>query len=374
MAQGLPARVMVVDDSAVVRGLMTRLLESDSSISVVASVSNGELALKALARDDIEVVILDIQMPVMDGLTVLPRMIALKPDTQVIMASTLTRKNAEVSLKALEAGAADYVTKPSSNSELRSAEDFKRELVEKVKALAAAKRGGRVAVAPEKKPNAADTMPRPPLPGASTAPGHIELRRAPILPPQLIAIASSTGGPQALLKMFGGLVGQVKEPVLITQHMPATFTTLLAEHIGRVAEMPSHEGMDGEPVVGGTIYVAPGGRHMMAARDGERTVIRLSDDPPVNYCRPAADPMFHSLSAIYGSRLLAIVLTGMGSDGQRGAETIAEAGGTVIAQDEATSVVWGMPGAVARAGLCTAVLPIAEIAPYVRKLLLRSAA
>ncbi len=374
MNRGPPIRVMVVDDSAVVRGLTTRLLESDSSIAVVASVPNGEMALKALAREDIEVVVLDIEMPVMDGLTALPRMIELKPDTQVVMASTLTRKNAEISFRALRAGAADYVTKPSSNSELHSAEDFKRELVEKVKALGAAKRRGRSAATPGTKPAAEPMAHKPQLPGTSVAPADLKLRRAPILPPQAIAIASSTGGPQALLELLGSLAGEIKEPVFITQHMPATFTTLLAEHIGQVAKLPSREGVDGEPVVGGTIYVAPGGRHMTAAQDGGRTVIRLNDDPPENYCRPAADPMFRSLAGIYGPRLLAVVLTGMGSDGQRGAEAIAEAGGTVVAQDEATSVVWGMPGAVATAGLCTAVLPLDEIAPYIRKLLLRSVA
>lgn len=374
MNRDSPVRVMVVDDSAVVRGLTTRLLESDSTIAVVASVANGEMALKALAREDIEVVVLDIEMPVMDGLTALPRMIELKPDTQVVMASTMTRKNAEISLRALRAGAADYVTKPSSNSELHSADDFKRELVEKVKALGAAKRRGRLAVAPGTMPAAARVAPKLHPPGTSAAPADIQLRRAPILPPRAIAIASSTGGPQALLELLGSLAGEIEEPIFITQHMPATFTTLLAEHIGQVAKLPSREGVDGEPVVGGTVYVAPGGRHMTAAQDDGQTVIRLSDDPPENYCRPAADPMFRSLAGIYGSRLLAVVLTGMGADGRAGAETVTEAGGAVIAQDEATSVVWGMPGAVATAGLCTAVLPLAEIAPYIRKLLFRSVA
>ncbi len=373
MDRGSPVRVMVVDDSAVVRGLTTRLLESDPAIAVVASVANGEMALKALAREDIEVVVLDIEMPVMDGLTALPRMIALKPDIQVVMASTMTRKNAEISLRALRAGAADYVTKPSTNSEMHSADDFKRELVEKVKALGTAKRRGRVAVSQGRKP-AATRTPMPPLQGPSASPADLKLRRAPVLPPRAIAIASSTGGPQALLQLLGSLDGAIKEPVFITQHMPPTFTSLLAEHIGQVAKLPCHEGLDGEDVAGGRIYLAPGGRHMLAAQEGERTLIRLNDDPPENYCRPAADPMFRSLAAIYGSRLLAVVLTGMGCDGRRGAEAITEAGGTVIAQDEATSVVWGMPGAVATAGLCSAVLPLVEIAPYIRKLLFRSVA
>ncbi len=372
MAPGAPYRVMVVDDSAVIRGLLTRLLESDPSIAVAASVPNGEIALRTLAREDFDVVILDIEMPVMDGMTALPRMIELKPDARVIMASTLTRKNAEISLRALAAGAADYVTKPSSAGELNSTGDFKRELTEKIKALCSAKRQGTA--------GGSGRAPAAGLARASTAPvrgaaaREIKLRPAPILPPHAIAIASSTGGPPALLELFGGLPDGIKQPILITQHMPATFTTLLAEHIGRVSKMPCREGRNGEPVTGGTVYVAPGGYHMEIVRDDHRNVIRLTEDPPENYCRPSADPMFRSLSKVFGPRLLAVVLTGMGTDGRRGAETIIEAGGTVIAQDEETSVVWGMPGAVATAGLCSAVLPLGEVTPYVRKLVMRSAA
>jgi two-component system chemotaxis response regulator CheB len=363
---------MVVDDSAVIRGLLTRSLESDPSIAVVASVPNGEVALKTLSREDIDVIILDIEMPVMDGLTALPRLIELKPGTRVIMASTLTRKNAEISLRAMEAGAADYVTKPSSTGALNSAGEFRRELTEKIKALCSGKRGGEACgPGPARTAGSART---PAAPVLDVAVRDIKLRSAPVLPPEAIAIASSTGGPPALHEFFGNLPGDIKQPILITQHMPATFTTLLAEHIGRTAKMPSREGKDGETVVGGTIYVAPGGYHMEVVRDGDRNVIRLTEEPPENYCRPAADPMFRSLSKIYGPRLLAVVFTGMGSDGRRGAEIITAAGGTVIAQDEESSVVWGMPGAVAMAGVCSAVLPLADIAPYVRKLMMRSAA
>ncbi len=370
---GDPYRVMVVDDSAVIRGLLTRSLEEDPTIKVVASVGNGEIAIKTLDRHDIEVIILDIEMPVMDGLTALPKLLEKKPGVQVIMASTLTRKNAEVSLRALQAGAAEYLPKPSSTSELTSTDNFQRELTAKVKALAAASRpaGRPAAVAPAVRSSAA-----PAAPARATLYGSrkIELRKASASLPRLIAIGSSTGGPQALLEVLRDMAANVKLPILITQHMPATFTTLLAEHIGRATGVPCAEATDGEVVNAGQIYLAPGNYHMVVERSGTDTVIRLNQNPPENFCRPAVDPMLRSLAKIYGPSLLTIILTGMGSDGQKGATEVVEAGGTVIAQDEATSVVWGMPGAVATSGLCSAVLPIKEIGPSVRKLVMRSAA
>lgn len=366
---GGPYRVMVVDDSAVIRGLLTRALEKDSLIKVVASVGNGEAAIKALDRYDIEVIILDIEMPVMDGLTALPKLLAAQPGVQVIMASTLTRKNAEVSLRALQAGAADYLPKPSSTSELTGADAFQRELVEKVKALAKAARPSRPAVS-----RAVDSA-APRVPAAGLYPKRtITLRKASAALPRIIAIGSSTGGPQALLEVLREMAASIKLPILITQHMPATFTTLLAEHIERATGVPCAEGKDGEPINPGRIYLAPGNFHMIAERVGTGSVIRLNQDPPENFCRPAVDPMLRSMAKIYGSSLLTIILTGMGSDGQKGATEVVQAGGTVIAQDEATSVVWGMPGAVATSGLCSAVLPIKEIGPSVRKLVMRSAA
>lgn len=367
---GDPYRVMVVDDSAVIRGLLTRSLEKDPAVKVIASVSNGELAIKALERHDVEVVILDIEMPVMDGLTALPKLLAAQPGLQVIMASTLTRKNAEVSLRALQAGAADYIPKPSSSSELTSADVFQRELLDKVKALAKASRPSR--------PVATRSLTRDsrmPAAPANIAPKRtITLRKASAALPRIIAIGSSTGGPQALLEVLRDIAARVKLPIVITQHMPATFTTLLAEHIERATGVPCAEGKDGEVVHAGRIYLAPGNYHMVVERQGASTVIRLNQNPPENFCRPSVDPMLRSLARIYGSSLLTIILTGMGSDGQKGATEVVEAGGTVIAQDEATSVVWGMPGAVATSGLCSAVLPIQEIGPSVRKLVMRSAA
>ncbi|MGF1609883.1 MAG: chemotaxis response regulator protein-glutamate methylesterase [Kiloniellales bacterium] len=374
MSSEQPYRVMVVDDSAVIRGLLTRSLEADPAISVVASAQNGAHAVQALERNskDIEVVVLDIEMPVMDGLTALPLLIKALPGIQVIMASTLTRKNAEISLRALQAGAADYVTKPSSSGAINSADDFKRELTEKVKVLGQAARRSRPA-----RSQAASAARAAAARSVKPAPYRnvkIELRRAPIHPPTALAIGSSTGGPQALLHLLTDLGQGIRLPIFVTQHMPATFTTLLAEHIARGTAFGCSEGSDGARVAEGHIHLAPGGYHMVVEAGVPKPIVRLNQNAPENFCRPAVDPMLRSLAKVYGAGLLVVILTGMGSDGMRGCQAVVAAGGSVIAQDEATSVVWGMPGAVAAAGLCTAILPLSEIAPYIRKLLVRSAA
>lgn len=368
-----PFRVMVVDDSAVIRGLLTRSLEADHSIKVVASVGNGEVAIKSLGRHDIEVIILDIEMPVMDGLTALPKLLAAQPGVKIVMASALTRKNAEVSLRALQMGAADYVTKPSSKSELTSADTFQRELTEKVKALAGATRSGGHKDKTKKRSAVSSAAPAKPSAGLYSG-REIQLRKAPLVSPRIIAIGSSTGGPQALLEVLVNITTSVKLPILITQHMPATFTTLLAEHIGRATGVPAGEAVDGQRVEPGRIYLAPGDYHMVVESGDGGEIMRLNQDPPENFCRPAVDPMLRSMARIYRAGLLTIILTGMGSDGKKGAVEVVESGGSVIAQDEATSVVWGMPGAVATSGLCSAVLPLKDIGPSVRKMVMRSAA
>jgi two-component system chemotaxis response regulator CheB len=357
-----PLRVMVVDDSAVIRGLLARTLDADPEIKVVASVGNGQIALHTIGREDIDVVILDIEMPVMDGLTALPKLIAAAPTVKIIMASTLTRRNAEVSLKALSAGASDYIPKPTSTREIGQADDFKRELVAKVKALGAAKRAGEGPRRP--RPTADRTrapLPvKPPLPEAP-----VVLRRDKIVPPRVIAIGSSTGGPQALFKVLGNLDRSMTLPILITQHMPPTFTTILAEHIASISKRPCAEAVDREPVKEGRIYVAPGNFHMTVEPGAGGAIVRLNQDAPENFCRPAVDPMLRSMAKVYGPNVLTVILTGMGNDGLKGSKVITASGGAVIAQDEATSVVWGMPRAVAVGGLCSAVLPLTEIAPFI---------
>lgn len=366
-------RVVVVDDSAIIRGLLTRTLQTDPEIVIVDSVSNGQLAVESVKKHDPDVMVLDIEMPVMDGLTALPKLIAADPTLKVIMASTLTLRNADISLKALELGAADYIPKPTSTGDTASGYDFKQELIAKVKALGAARR----AVRPGK---STATVKRPGVPAPPSAPGiyrgaAVKLREAgPSMTPAVVAIGCSTGGPQALFRLLPALGKDLRQPILITQHMPATFTTILAEHIQKMTGRPAAEAKDGEPVVGGKIYVAPGNFHMTVESSGAQHVIRLNQNPPENFCRPAVDPMFRSLAQAYGRNVLAVVLTGMGQDGLKGAQVLIQAGGTLIAQDEATSVVWGMPGAVATGGLCSAVLALDDIGPRIRKLAMRQAA
>ncbi len=367
-------RVMLVDDSAVVRGLVTRILEGEAGIQVVASVGNGQMALASLERNEIDVVILDIEMPVMDGLTALPKLLQIDPGLKIIMQSTLTLKGADVSLRAMQMGAADYIPKPTSTRDLAGGVDFKSELVGKIRALGQARRAGarpaRPGGPPATRPVTMPTTPRTPVP--IHPPGPLQLRSNAPEPPDVIAIGSSTGGPQALFTVLGTMkAGTVRQPILITQHMPATFTTILAEHISRVSGWNAREAQDGEAVQSGRVYIAPGDFHMVVETKGTDKVLRLNKNPPENFCRPAVDPMLRSIAAAYGKRVLTCILTGMGADGMKGGQAVVASGGTVIAQDEATSVVWGMPGAAATAGICSAVLPLPEIAPWIMKLAAR---
>lgn len=379
----VPFRVMVVDDSVVIRGLLSRALETDPEVRVVSSVGDGQMAVNAIRRQPIDVVVLDIEMPVMDGLTALPKLLEASPHTKVVMASTLTKRNADISLRAMSSGASDYVPKPTSMRDAGAADEFKRELLSKVKALAAAARrsgGDKLRAAYEARPLRDRDAPLAPRSGAAPAlpgkpPAKIILRPFPTaFRPEVIAIGSSTGGPQALFEVVGHLSQGITQPILITQHMPATFTTILAEHISRQCKLKAVEAQDGMPLVGGEAYVAPGNYHMTVQSKDGRLTIKLNQDPPENFCRPSVDPMMRSLAALLPRKVLSVILTGMGADGLKGCEKVVASGSAVIAQDEATSVVWGMPGAVATAGLCSAVLPVKEIGPSVRRMALRGAA
>ena len=357
-----PIRVMIVDDSAVIRGLFTRVLESDNDIQVVASVGDGALALKAIERTDVDLVLLDIEMPNMDGLTALPKLLLAKPNLVVVMASSLTERNADISLRALRMGATDYVTKPSSREAMRDADDFKRDLVSKVRALG--RRHGEPVSARASTAISGRAAALAPAKGEPV----IVLRPASKSKPEVLAIGSSTGGPQALSEVLRSITKSISLPILITQHMPPTFTSILATHIGQATGWPSAEARDGDVIESRHIYVAPGGHHMLVETQGTRKVIRLSDAPPENFCKPAVDPMLRSIANAYGPSVLVVILTGMGYDGRSGGKVIVQHGGTIIAQDKATSVVWGMPGAVATSGLCSAVLPLKELGPHVSKL------
>src|SRR5713226_9309469 len=362
-----PLRVMVVDDSVVIRGLLSRWIEAEPDMVVAASLRTGLDAVNQLERVNPDVAVLDIEMPELDGISALPQLLAKKRNLIIIMASTLTRRNAEISFKALSLGASDYIPKPESTREAGAAEIFRHDLVEKIRQLGAKVR------------RAAPASSSPALGPALDQPR--ELLRRPVAQPQLmrrafsthapraLLIGSSTGGPQALMALVTDLGPVIDRfPVLITQHMPPTFTTILAEHLARSSRRPAHEAVDGEIIKPGRIYLAPGGRHMKVGRHGSEAHIVLDDGAPVNFCKPAVDPLFTSAIDVWQGGILSVILTGMGSDGMRGGKDIVAAGGSVIAQDEATSVVWGMPGSAANAGICAAVLPLNQIAPKLVRL------
>ncbi|MHA1164272.1 MAG: protein-glutamate methylesterase/protein-glutamine glutaminase [Alphaproteobacteria bacterium] len=365
-------QVIIVDDSAVVRGLVARWVDEDPDLETVGRFANGKLAVEAIADCKPDVVILDIEMPVMDGMTALPLLLRNHPGVKVLMSSTLTRRNAEISMMALSLGATDYIPKPESNRGVTTSLEFRTDLLRKIKAIVPHKRAPAHTSAPapaaEPKPGAASPQPAKQAPAATPAPGpspnSLSLRPFAPVKPKILAIGSSTGGPQALAKVIEYLAPATTGiPVVITQHMPATFTAILAEHLERASGRTAKEGEDGEKVLPGIIYVAPGGLHMAVVEKGGEPHLHVYEGPMINFCKPAVDPLFQSLVKVYGSSILALVLTGMGHDGAVGAKEIADAGGNVIAQDEATSVVWGMPGAAVAAGACAAVLPLNEIGP-----------
>jgi len=361
---------MVVDDAIIVRSLLARWVDAEPDMQIIASLRTGREAVTRLEQCDPDVVVLDIDMPELDGISALPLLLQKKRDLVVIMVSTLTRRSAEISLRALALGAKDYIPKPETTREAMTSVAFRRELIEKIRTLGRNRLSPRAYArptpepAPHGKPVALRMRKSP---SHEAAPLH--LRPFSALAPRVLLIGSSTGGPQALTALIEKLPAAVdRAPVLITQHMPPMFTTVLAEHLSRAGGRGAHEAEEGEPVLAGGIYVAPGGRHMRVVRDHNGVRILLGDDPPINFCKPAVDALFTSAVPVWGSATLALVLTGMGADGTRGATDIVAAGGSVIAQDEATSVVWGMPRSVAQAGLCSAVLPLDQIASKIIRL------
>src|SRR3954464_2787582 len=318
-------RVMVVEDSVVIRGMISRWIGAEQDMEVVASLRTGLDAVNQLERINPDVAVLDIEMPELDGISALPQLLAKKRDLVVIMASTLTRRNAEISFKALSLGAADYIPKPESTREASAADIFHHDLIQKIRALGGkARRAGQLS--PAHAPAAPTLVPvheqRPRehvvRPIAALAPAVAAHHSAPLVPrafssqmPRVLLIGSSTGGPQALMSVVTELGPVIDRfPVLITQHMPPTFTTILAEHLGGSSRRPAHEAVDGESVKPGHIYLAPGGRHMKVAKHGAETVIVLDNGPPVNFCKPAVDPLFSSAIEIWQGGTLAVILTG----------------------------------------------------------------
>jgi two-component system chemotaxis response regulator CheB len=353
--------VMLVDDSAVIRGALARIIEKDPIIHIVGSVSNGEMAIPMAERKKPHIVIMDIEMPVMDGLTALPKVLAASPTTKVIMFSSLTEKGADATLKAFSLGAVECLAKPSSTTDVGEGSEFQKNLLIMLKHLV-----------PERLRIEGEDTPARPVATIPRETTPVQLRKDPMAykgKPAIVAIGSSTGGPQALFAVMKHLKG-LDVPIVITQHMPVTFTKILAEHITQQSGVPAFEGEDGMDVENGKAYVAPGGKHMKIVRVGGVLKIKIDDGPPENFCKPSVDPMYRSVIDLFGAKVLGCILTGMGNDGLGGGKLLVEKGGRLIAQDEATSVVWGMPGAVARAGLCSEILPLQDIGPWLRKAVL----
>ena len=332
-------RVLVVDDAVVFRRLVADELAADPAIEVVGTAANGRIALAKLPQVNPDIVILDVEMPELDGLATLKEIRKTYPKLPVVMFSALTERGAAATLDALSLGATDYFPKPAGGP-AESLRVIREELIPEIKALC-----GRAAV-----PTA---VPLPPAPAG------------PASRVDVVAVAASTGGPNALADLFAGLPADFPVPVVVVQHMPPMFTRLLAERLSARHGLRVEEGRPGGVLRPGHTWIAPGDYHMAVARDGTEVRVTTNQDPPENSCRPAADVLFRSVAKAFGPSALVVVLTGMGQDGLRGCEAIRAAGGRVLAQDEATSVVWGMPGYVVRAGLADRVLPLALIAPEV---------
>ena len=352
-----PISVLVVDDSVVVRKLVTDALNADPAVRVVGTAANGQIALSKIESLAPDVVTLDIEMPVLNGLETLRALRKTHPRLPVIMFSTLTEKGAAATLEALALGASDYVTKPAKvGSVTESIARVREDLVPRIKALTGrsprAVPPGQRTAAPAPTSRTGRAVPPPaPLPGAL---GRLDV----------LAVGCSTGGPEALAQVLPRLPRDLPVPVVLVQHMPKIFTRLLAERLDRLCAVRVVEAPDAQPLVAGTVYIAPGDYHLEVQRKGTSVVTRLQQGPPENFCRPAVDVLFRSVAAVYGKSALAVVLTGMGTDGRRGCEQIKAGGSHVVAQDEATSVVWGMPGAVVTAGLADAILPLVQVGGY----------
>jgi two-component system chemotaxis response regulator CheB len=351
-----PLRVLVCDDSVVIRAAIARILATDPGLHVAARAGNGRDAVEAVKRGGIDVVILDLEMPVMGGIEALPLLLAADPGVRVIVASALTTRGASIAMEALRLGAVDYVPKPGTGEDRAFAE----ELLAKARGHGTLRRRAPAAGAATAAPihvasHAARPMPAPP--------------RGPLLPPAIFAIGSSTGGPDALGTVFRAFRRPPRIPLLLTQHMPGPFIPKLADHLSRLGPVPVAEARDGEAIEPGRAYIAPGGNHLLIVQGaGGQATARLWDGPPENSCRPAVDPMLRSLPQVFGGRVGVAILTGMGQDGAAGSGTVVAAGGAVYAQDAATSVVWGMPGAVTEAGHAREVLPLPVLAAKIAEI------
>ena len=364
-SQGSPspsrrARVLIADDSVVARGLFNRWISEHPSMLVVAVTVDGLSAVKAAARHQPDLVVLDLDMPVMDGLTALPEILKVSPQSHVLIASSLTARSARLSMQCLALGAIDIQPKPESNRDLTMSLSFRQELLHKLEGLI----GANPRAARGARPELASTAGRqhdPSAGGASARP------RRPDVVPRALVIGASTGGPRAVSQVLSDLgCACDKVPVFVIQHMPPLFTTSFAEQLQHRLNRSVREAADGDIPVAGTVFVAPGGRHLRLEKTDGQVRMRLDDSAPVKFCRPSIDMFFADAATSYGASAMAVILTGMGTDGVDGARLLKKSGSVIIAQDEATSVVWGMPGAISREGLADHVLPVSEIGALIR--------
>ncbi len=360
--------VVLVDDSSVIRNALRQIINADPEIEIIDSVANGELAIQIAARKKPDVMLLDVEMPTMNGLTALPKVLEHSPDTKVIMCSSLTAKGADTTIKAMALGAVECLVKPSSAQNTGQDSEFSNNLLTLIKSLGGVETQGKTTA---KTIQPASGSPSVIQKKHHDRPSSITLKRDSEVfqgKPEILAIGSSTGGPQALFNVLGK-IGTPDIPIVITQHMPATFTKILADHITQHTGLETHEGTDHMPVEKGKVYVAPGGKHMVFKKTDKGLVINLNDGPQENFCKPSVEPMMRSLIDYHDKKILCVILTGMGSDGLHSARILSEKGGRIIAQDKATSVVWGMPGAVANDGICNKVLPLDDIGPFIKKII-----
>ena len=341
-------RLLLADDSVVMRQLLSQALGQDPELEVAAVAANGRIALERIPQVQPDVVLLDIVMPELDGLQTVAAIRSTDRKIPIIMVSSITERGASVTLEALSLGATDYWPKPKDTGGIEGAKEcVRRELIPKIKALHAARHGRRSPPAALVPPTSLRKEARCNTPKASV---------------KVVAIGASTGGPDALLKLLSGLSPRFQVPILIVQHMPPIFTSILANRLQSRSALAISECISGEAVKPGFVWIAPGDHHMIVTADKTLVRLRTHTEPPENFCRPSIDVLFRSVAQVYGAGTLAVLLTGMGQDGLRGCEKIHEAGGQILAQDEASSVVWGIPGAVVTAGLADAVLPLGEMA------------